>query len=62
MAESYDFLLTLASDGTIQRVQCSSAGLLLPMAPQRDTWIGRAPEDIPETNLVDSFNGLYHRI
>ncbi len=50
MAESYDFLLTLASDGTIQRVQCSSAGLLLPMAPQRDTWIGRAPEGIPETS------------
>lgn len=50
MAEQYDFLLTLASDGTIQRVQCSSAGLLLPMAPQRDSWIGLAPEGIPGTS------------
>ena len=49
MAEQYDFLLTLASDGTIERVQCSTQGLLLPMAPQCDSWVGLTPEAIPDT-------------
>lgn len=49
MAEPYDFLFTLAAEGTVQSIQCSSDGLLLPMAEQRDTWIGLAPENIPGT-------------
>lgn len=50
MAEQYDFLFTLASDGTVERVQCSESGLLLPMAQLRNSWIGLLPEDIPGTS------------
>ena len=49
MAEQYDFLFTLASDGTVERVQCSASGLFLPMAQYRSTWIGLLPENIPGT-------------
>lgn len=49
MAEQYDFLFTLASDGTVERIQCSASGLLLPMAQYRSTWIGLLPENIPGT-------------
>lgn len=45
----YDFLFTLAPDGTIQAVQCSSSALLLPMAQEKEAWIGLAPTDIPGT-------------
>ena len=50
MAEPYDFFFTLAPEGTVQAIQCSPAGLLLPMAEQRNTWIGLAPENIPGTH------------
>ena len=49
MAEQYDFVFTLASDGTVEHVQGSPSGLLLPMAQQSTTWIGLLPEEIPDT-------------
>lgn len=63
MAERYDFVFTLASDGTIEHIQCSQSGSLLPMAQQRDTWIGLAPEDIPDTQWdLDSGLLLWSKI
>ena len=63
MAEQYDFLLTLASDGTIERVQCSTQGLLLPMAPQCDSWVGLTPEAIPDTRWdLDAGSLLWSQI
>lgn len=49
MAPPYDFLFVLAPDGSIQNVQCSPSGALLPMAQSRDTWLGQVPADIPGT-------------